>query len=204
MAKFPFPHTPSPSNVTELFQKIQTISVPTTKVNASYLKLISFKSSYDTYLVSVLKLLGFVSSDGTPLDKWKSYIVKRTSRSVMASAIKGTYSELFGIHPDADKKGESGLFDFFKEKTGASDKDTGLMAQTFKNLCALADFEAAPVAAPIPKPSVPLPSPEEVTPEVKVAPHLQLNIEIHIAADTSDDKIETIFKNMKKYLLTNE
>jgi len=39
---------------------------------------------------------------------------------------------------------------------------------------------------------------------VKVEPKIQLNIEIHIAPDTPDDKIETIFKNMKKYLLPNE
>ena len=39
---------------------------------------------------------------------------------------------------------------------------------------------------------------------VNVVPNLQLNIEIHIAADTSPDQIETIFKNMKKYLLANE
>lgn len=204
MAKFPFPYTPSPSNVTELFQRIQTISVPTTKVNASYLKLIGFKSSYDTYLVSVLKLLGFVSSDGTPSDKWKSYVVKKTSRSVMASAIKGTYSELFGIQADVHKKGESQLFDFFKEKTGASTKDTDLMAQTFKNLCALAEFEAVSVEdSPSEVTQLP-PSREEVASKVKIAPSLQLNIEIHIAADTPDDKIETIFKNMRKYLLSSE
>jgi hypothetical protein len=53
-------------------------------------------------------------------------------------------------------------------------------------------------------------SPQPITPDaiikpaVDVTPKLQLNIEIHIAADTPDEKIETIFRNMKKYLLTNE
>lgn len=122
----------------------------------------------------------------------------------MASVIKDAYSELFHTYEDACTQTDTALVDFFKGQTGASDEKVGLMVQTFRNLCGLADFEAAPAATPISKPSVPLPSPEEVTPEVKVAPHLQINIEIHIAADTSDDKIETIFKNMKKYLLTNE
>jgi hypothetical protein len=36
-----------------------------------------------------------------------------------------------------------------------------------------------------------------------ISPRLQLNIEIHIAPDTSDDKIEVIFKNMRKYLLSD-
>lgn len=38
--------------------------------------------------------------------------------------------------------------------------------------------------------------------KVKVEPNIQLNIEIHIAADTQNDKIKVIFENMKKYLLT--
>lgn len=39
---------------------------------------------------------------------------------------------------------------------------------------------------------------------VEIEPSLQLSIAIHIAADTPEDKIETIFRNMAKYLLPNE
>ena len=39
---------------------------------------------------------------------------------------------------------------------------------------------------------------------VDLEPRLQLSIAIHIAADTPEDKIETIFRNMGKYLLPNE
>lgn len=38
---------------------------------------------------------------------------------------------------------------------------------------------------------------------LNISPNLQLNIQIHIAADTPDEKIETIFKNMRTYLLNN-
>jgi len=199
-----FPSTPSPKNVTELFKKIQSIGVPTTKVTVSYLKSIGFKSSYDGYLVGVLKSLGFATVDGSPSDRWQAYGVKKQAGSVMASAIKDTYPELFVTYPNAYEQSDSILLDYFKAETGASDKDVGLMAQTFRNLCALADFKAVPAEVPVSEPTVTPPSREEVTPKVKIAPNLQLNIEIHIAADTSDDKIETIFKNMKKYLLTNE
>jgi len=46
--------------------------------------------------------------------------------------------------------------------------------------------------------------PVETRKAVKIQPGLQLNIAIHIAADTSEERIETIFKNMKKYLLPDE
>ncbi len=57
---------------------------------------------------------------------------------------------------------------------------------------------------PIDKPLLPVTLETKVKPLVDIPPKLQLNIEIHINADVTDDKIETIFKNMKKYLLTNE
>jgi hypothetical protein len=41
-------------------------------------------------------------------------------------------------------------------------------------------------------------------PKVKILPNLQLNIQIHISPDTSDEKIEVIFKNMRKYLIDND
>ena len=204
MAKYEFPSTPSPTNVTELFEKIQTLGVPKSKINVGYLKLIGFKSSYDTHLVGVLKSLWFVTADGSPSNMWKDYGVKMQARSVIASAIKNTYSKLFETYADAYVQGDAPLLDLFKGRTGAPDKDAGLMLKTFWNLCALGDFEAVPAEAVVPTPPVTPLSPDRITPEVKVAPNLQLNIEIHIAADTPDDKIEAIFKNMKTYLLSNE
>ena len=202
MAKYPF--TPGPENVVELFQKIQSMGVTKNKINTAYLKSIGFKSSYDTYLPRVLKQLGFVGSDGLPTDKWKAYGVKKERGHVMASALKNAYADLFDIYPNAYKENDSVLFDFLKGNTGAADRETSLMLKTFKNLCALADFEATPAKVSVSEPTVTPSSGEEVTPKVKIASSLQLNIEIHIAADTPDDKIETIFKNMKKYLLPNE
>ena len=65
------------------------------------------------------------------------------------------------------------------------------------------------VAAPPPEraKSAPAGKPQEEHPErraVEIEPSLQLNIAIHIAPDTPEDKIEVIFRNMKKYLLPNE
>jgi hypothetical protein len=65
--------------------------------------------------------------------------------------------------------------------------------------------EPAP-ATPTPSEVAILESPvaQPAKPTVRIVPTLQLNIEIHISADTPDDKIETIFRNMKKHLLTDE
>lgn len=39
---------------------------------------------------------------------------------------------------------------------------------------------------------------------VNFSPNLQLNIQIHIDANTSEEKIEVLFKNMRKYLIDND
>jgi hypothetical protein len=196
-----YPYTPNPNNVKELFEKIQTIGIPKVKINVPFLKSLGFKSSYDTYLPSVLKFLGFIAGDGSPSSIWQSYGVKTQARRVMASAVKTAYHDLFSVFNEANTKDNKSLADFFKGQTGESDKNVGHMVQTFKVLCELSDFGAT---KPQENESVPSGSPEGSTPKIRVLPGLQLNIEIHIAADTSDDKIEAIFKNMKQYLLTND
>lgn len=77
-----------------------------------------------------------------------------------------------------------------------------LASQTAAQADALGSFR--PLVAP-PEPVGPIS--EERKPisdsRVRLAPGLQLNIEIHIGPDTSEDKIEAIFRNMRKYLLPN-
>lgn len=43
--------------------------------------------------------------------------------------------------------------------------------------------------------------PQPQAPVSRIEPQLQLNIQIHIAADTPHDSIEVVFRNMAKYLL---
>jgi hypothetical protein len=56
------------------------------------------------------------------------------------------------------------------------------------------------IASPALPSLVTQPSPGEVT-RATVAPTIQINIEIHIAADTPAETIEEIFKNMRRYVL---
>lgn len=199
-----FPYTPSPKNVTDFFSKMQSIGVPKTKVTRDSIKAYGFKSSNDRYLIGVLKSLGFLDADGLPTGRWQDYRSRAKSGLAVASGIKEVYAGLFETYEDAYARDDETLRDYFKANTQAADAVVEYMLKTFKNLCALADFKAVPAVIPVAEPVVSSPLEEEAAPKVKITPNLQLNIEIHIAADTSDDKIEAIFKNMKKYLLSNE
>lgn len=195
-----FPSTPSPKNVTELFEKIQAIGVPKTKVNFGYLKSLGFKSSYDGYLVGVLKSMGFINADGSASNMWQAYGVKKQRGSVMASAIKNTYSGLFATYQNAHGESDSTLLDYFKEKTGASDKDAGRMVETFRNLCAFADFEAALAVAPVPEP---FPR-EEAARIPTVTPGLTVNINVQLTLPATDDEsvYDKLFSSLKNNLLS--
>jgi hypothetical protein len=95
---------------------------------------------------------------------------------------------------------DENLIDYFKkEEPTTTLKDMGLILETFRRLSDLADFQDLMCV----EESVGYtpPTTEEVVPEVKVNPNLQLNIQIHIDPNTPEEKIEAIFKNMQKYLL---
>ena len=76
------------------------------------------------------------------------------------------------------------------------------MVETFRRLSDLADFQDLLCKE---GPYEELPSnKKETLADVKINPNLQLNIQIHIDPGTPDEKIDTIFKNMRKYLLEKE
>jgi hypothetical protein len=197
MAKFPY--TPNPKNVTEFFSKMQSVGVPS-KVDIGYLKSIGFTSSNDRYLVGVVKSLGFATGNGSPTDRWQTYRIKATAGSTMASAIKDTYKKLFEIHHDANAKDDQTLQDYFKANTTSAESVVQLMLQTFKNLCALADFEAVPAEASVSEPTVHLPTKEEAARIPTSTPGLTVNINIQLTLPATDDETvyDRLFASLKR------
>ncbi len=198
-----FPYMSNPAKIKLFLDHVHTAKKPP-KVTRNYLESAGFKSTNDRPLITIMKFIGFLDSSGIPTDVWQGYRDLKHSKGVLAKAIRTGYSDLFGMYEDAHSKDNETLGSYFSSKTDVGKSAVDYIVLTFKTLCKYADFEPVPAIATVPKPIVHAPPREEVTPKVKIAPSLQLNIEIHIAADTSDTKIETIFKNMKKYLLTNE
>jgi hypothetical protein len=138
------PYTPNPPNVKKFFEKIQAAGTPP-KLHQAYLPTIGFKSSNDRYLIGLCKSLGFVDTAGKPTIKWSEYKDRNKAPKVMADAIKTAYADLYSTYPDAEKKDDDTLQDYFASTSGAADSVVRLMVRTFKSLCELADFEAVAV-----------------------------------------------------------
>jgi hypothetical protein len=197
MPRLPF--TTKPEDIITLLNLLPTLNVPAQKVGVVYIKALGFSQSSANHLTEILVKLGFVDSRNKPSSLWRQYTQSEDRGLVLASAIKRAYSDVFAkvfcpyLEPDDD------LLDYFRPQgEKISTRDLNLMLETFRALCELADFQnEMGVEETAPK----VLSTDNDLASVEINPNLQLNIQIHIDPNTADEKIETIFKNMRKYLL---
>ena len=205
-----FPYLTNPASLRKFLEKIRTVGVPA-KVSLAYLESLGFKSTNDRPILSALKFLDFVDSSGTPKETWQKYRAKGTAGTVLAAAIRTAYSELFAIYPDADRKDNEALRNFFSTHTKVGEATLNLVVRTFKTLCETADFSAEPPAPVEPdeavkhsggkdRPPVYLPG----KPQAHSGPAININIQLQLQA-TEDAKVyDNFFAAMKKHLFPGE
>lgn len=198
------PYTPLYGKIEEYFKKIQEIGIPTTaKVNRKWLSAIGFKGGNDSYILKVLRFIGFVDDSKTPTEVWKKYKDPMKSSAVLAQAIRTGYSGLFATYEDAHRKDREALYVFFSSKTGKSKRTVDLMVNTFVGLCKLADFEEeAPELKP-PREEETIVR-ESIAPKRGIAPEIHINIQLHLPATNDPSIYENLFKSLRKHLLSAE
>lgn len=185
------------TQITKLLNKVQDTGRPD-RLDFSYVRdTWLLKNEQYRAVLDLLEDMEFIDSSSVPTKLYAEYQHSSLAGRALAEGIRKAYPDLFRAYPNAQSLSKTELTGYFKQQTGKAGSVLEKMLSTLKTLCSLADFSA-----------VPTPKYEELGGaegrRVKVEPKIQLNIEIHIAADTPDDKIKTIFENMKKYLLTNE
>lgn len=199
-----FPYTPQPTKIKPFFDHIQKTGVPP-KVTYKYLESGGFKSKNDRYLVGILKFVDFLDSTGKPTETWHAYRHKEAAPGVMAKAIRAAYSDLFNTYPDAYRKDNEALRNYFSTQTVVAESTLGLIVRTFTVLCELADFEglaadvlAAPRTAPAPELVGPSPT------ALRALPGMTVNINIQLALPATEDAsiYEKLFAALKKHLLS--
>jgi hypothetical protein len=139
-------YTPTPATIPKFLDTIQGLGVPN-RVTNQYLTSIGFKSTNDRALVPVLKSLGFLDTSGVPTERWKNYRDKAKAKGVLAAAITEAYSGLFETYPDAYRRDNEALRNYFStHSSNLNEKTLQLVVRTFKSLSSHADF-GSPVAA---------------------------------------------------------
>lgn len=197
-------YTTVPAKIPTLLSKLREVGVPP-KATAQWLKSIGFKSSNDPSLIGVLKQVGLTDASGVPTSLWTQYRGSQ-HKTVLADGIRKGYAELFAVYSDAWQRTNTDLEHVFATSTSGGKQVINLTIVTFKNLCIAADFSSettGSVHTVISTPALhtpvggPTPAPKGSTPS---EPSVHIDIQVHIASDTSSEQIDQIFKSMSRHL----
>jgi len=139
-----FPYTMVTGNLKRFFSHIQSAGVPE-KVITQYLGKVGFKSKNDRQIIPILKFIGFLDGSSVPTHLWLSYRDKVSAPKVVSGAVRKAYSDLFNTFPDAHRKDNEALRNYFSAHTKVGEKALGGIVGTFKALCELGDFEGTPM-----------------------------------------------------------
>jgi len=194
-----FPYITNPARVKAFFQHIEKAGVPE-KVTYRYLESSGFKSKNDRRLIPILKFIGFLDSSGVPTEDWRAYREKERARRVVATAIRRSYRDLFHTYPDGHRQDDEALHNFFAAHTTVAESTRKFMVGTFKALCELADFEAAPAEVTVVEPTAPA-VPSALVPSAGIK---AVNINIQLTLPATDDPAvyDNLFAALKKHLLS--
>lgn len=201
-----FPYAAVPRKLSTLLEKIQTVGVPA-KADTSWLKTHGFKSSNDPSALRVLEFIGFIDSTKQPTDKWKNYRHKVKANSVLGVAIKQGYSVLYDALPEAHRRSDDDLENFFRVHSTVGDQAISRTVKTFQALCSMADFSGTSTNGAGTSNNGHTPSTSTTTPLVappqkieSPTPTLHIDFQVHIAADAPPEQIDKIFESMAKHL----
>ncbi len=201
-----FPYAAVPSKLASLFQRLKGIGVPD-RVSTSWLHSIGFMSSNDRTMLPILEYLGFVDSSKQPTKRWMEYRNESNSKVVLADGVRMGYALLYEIYPDAQRRNEKELRNFFKSRSTAGEEAIRRTVKTFQELCVLADFGDNQENSSLVDSDVHVTESLPVeTPNVAPAfsPGVNVNIQIHISADANDSQIDKIFASMAMHLFGRE
>jgi Family of unknown function (DUF5343) len=201
----------STKNLDGILKKIVDGVAPA-KFTVQHLQSIGFASSSDRAIIPLLKDLGFLSDDGTPLPRYHAYRDRSRSNAVMAEALRDAYEDVFHIREiptPADRGAVEGLF---KSKHNSTDKVAQLQAMTFFALLKDADLKAkTPVPAILDTTRSTESEPERkeagdgasALPELRqLTTELHYTIQVHLPATKDIEVFNAIFRSLRENLLS--
>jgi hypothetical protein len=199
------PCTHKPGDILKFLRQMPSKPIPLGAIDAAYIKKLGFSASSAANLQGILKQLGFVDDNSKASPVWSDFVSSDDRARILAAAIKTAYSGLFKEMMCPYLRDDESLLDYFKSKVDATPRELEYCLETFRALSEMADFQDSLNDFDYVEPAVMPKMPDlETIPRLKVDSNLPVNIQIHIDPSTPDEKIETIFKYMRKYLLEKE
>lgn len=196
-------------SLSKFLEEIRTAGVPE-RVTFEFLKTLGFKSSNDRPIIGVLKAIGFLDANGTPMDSYRSFRDPDLGPKVLAKALRSAYADLYLANTKAHDLPLEKLKGIIATKTSKGTGIVKLIASTFKTLAKAADF-SEPTSEPEKEPAKPAERPKALDDGGHKGPsHIpggaevagfHYNIQIHLPTTTDITVYNAIFKSLKEYLL---
>ena len=184
------------------FAALQQGTAPS-RFTTDFLEALGFKAKNDRALVPLLKELRFLDDQNRPTQVYRDYLDPDNSKVILGRQVLAAYEGLFELVKDAHKKPGNELQGKFKTLKNATDNVAQAMAQTFANLCKVADIEGAR-SAPVEPPPEEGPEPEEPPALAEGAgptgASFHYHIEIHLPNTTDTEVFRAIFKALREHL----
>jgi hypothetical protein len=197
----PTTYTQAYGQLGEFFSKIRDAQAPD-KFTNQILKDLGFKSNNHRPFIPLMKSLGFLSSDGTPTQRYHDYRSHSMSKNKMTEALKEAYSDLFLIKEKPTNGDKDLIQGKFKSYHNTSDNVAKLHTNTFYALLELADLNhkvqkhEQPEAVIEPSKTI---STEPIVKATSIGLHY--NIQIHLPATKDIEVYNAIFKSLKDHLI---
>ena len=207
-----FPYTPTANSSKRFLDHIRSAGVPD-KVTLKYLEKVGFKSTNDRYILGILKFLEFVDAGGVPTKLWQAYRSRTSGGKALAAAIRQSYSDLFKTYPDANRKDNEALRNYFSAHTKVAESTLGLIVGTFKMLCSAADFEgSAPVIEEEVRQDTEATGPGSRRPKAtrtsvshepgsSHGPTININVQLQLPATDDGAIYDKLFASLRKHLI---
>jgi len=193
----------------EFFSKIRDAQAPD-KFGHQNLKDLGFKSNNHRPFIPLMKALGFLSSDGSPTQRYHEYRNHSKSKEIMGDAVKEAYGDIFLIKSNPTDKDKDLVQGKFKSYHNTSDNVAKLHTNTFYALLDIADlnYDKTPKVTTEVKPEEKVAATKarpEPTAQQRILPAsavgLHYNIQIHLPATKDVEVYNAIFKSLKDHLI---
>lgn len=214
------PYLASPGNVPKALTAIRKAATPP-RVSQDFVKTkLGIPGSSGDQVATLLKRIGFASSDGTPTDFYTRFRSQR-SGVAMAEAVRHGYPELFELNEYAHECSDDELKDLIIQATGqASDaRPVSLTLVTLRHLLNEADFDEdeeiqnvdpamkqveAEAWKPTSAPAIPQTQPNSIATGRSIGLNLGYTINLNLP-DTKDIEVfNAIFKSLRENLLKSD
>jgi len=138
------PYVAQPSAIENILEKVKEAKTPDRFTPDFLTTVLGFKGGNNRQFIPLAKKMGFLNSDGTPTELYKSFRNPRSSKGALGQAIKKAYHEVFERNEYAGSLSKEDFKGLVVEITGLEPKDNvvQLVCRTFETLRSKADFDA--------------------------------------------------------------